>query len=409
MLRPTINEQIAQLADEQQEPQQAQYFGPPLADSLANAERALGQLTTAIIHSDPAEIAESLKLLSAAVSDIADYCAHHTQDAQAQQHLADLQALLPELIMHARQALDGEISDETRAQIAADTERIRNELDAIGTACVEPGDHIVGVVERELATLDSLAESASVQDAQHVVSSLKQLAATQNKLLPLLAEYAAVNSEHKDELDEALAELEALLPQNVTAAKGFLQEPANPQSQHKLYEVINVMKAPLLAVASYINDAPYKRVGALNSRQHANAVLLRNASNAQSTIAAAKAIHTTAESLALQARHIADTTSDARSRARLEQDIDEITRLLEAQAAVLAELEKDPNNEEVRARLNKVSEALLARTSALADDLRDVAVVQEMLRQAVASKNSVCVCHPYNVTKYILSYNTQQY
>jgi hypothetical protein len=51
-----------------------------------------------------------LKLLSASISDIADYCAHHTQDTQAQQHLAELQAALPELIMHARKALDGEIS-----------------------------------------------------------------------------------------------------------------------------------------------------------------------------------------------------------------------------------------------------------------------------------------------------------
>jgi hypothetical protein len=293
--------------------------------------------------------------------------------------------------MHAKKALDGEISDETRAQMAADIEKIRNGLDAIGTACVEPEDHIAGVVERELATLDSLAESASVQDAQNVVANLKQLAATQSKLLPLISEYAAGNAALKDDLDDAIAELEALLPQNVTAAKGFLQEPTNPQSQHKLYEVINVMRAPLYAVASAINDAPYKRVYALQSRQHANAVLLHAASTTPATIEAAKAISATAASLVSQAQRIAENTNDAQALARLERDINAINKLLEAQAAALAELEKDPKNEEARKRLHNVSEALLARTSTLADHLRDVAVVQDMLRQAVANKNAVCL------------------
>jgi hypothetical protein len=108
-----------------------------------------------------------------------------------------------------------EISDETRAQLAADIEKIRNGLDTISVS-IEPAEHIARVVERELATLDSLAESATVQDPQNVVASLKQLAATQNKLLPLIAEYAAGNAAQKDDLDDALSELEALLPQNVT-------------------------------------------------------------------------------------------------------------------------------------------------------------------------------------------------
>ena len=392
-LKPTITEQISQLADEQgteAQHKEGGYYGPPLADSLTNAERTLGQLTNAIIHSYPAEIAESLKLLSASICDIADYCAYHTNDTEAQKRLAELQAALPELIMHARKALDGEVSDETRAQITADIERIRNCLDTLGTSCIEPAEYLAGVIERELATLDSLAESASVQDAQNVVANLKRLAATQSKLLPLVTEYAAGNAHHKDDLDEAIAELEALLPQNVTAAKGLLQEPSNIQSQHKLYEVINIMRAPLHAVASVINDAPYRRVSALQSRQHANAVLLHSATTAQSTIAAAKAIRSTAEALALQARRIAESSTDAQARARLEREITALMKLLEAQAATLAQVEADPKNEEARKRLHNVSDTLLARTSALADDLHDVAMIQDVLRQAVANKNTVC-------------------
>ena len=326
------------------------------------------------------------------MSDIAEYCAHHPHDTQAHQHLAELQAALPELIMNARRGLDGDISDELRAQIAADTEKIRNGLDAIGTACVEKGDHIAGVVERELATLDSLAESASAQDAQNVVSNLKQLAATQNRLLPLVAEYAAAHTVQKDDLDEAISELEALLPQNVTAAKGFLQEPTNIQSQHKLYEVINVMKAPLYAVAAAIRDAPHQRVRAIDARQHANAVLLHNATTAQSTIDAANAIREAAANLALLAQHIAENTTDTQARARLERDIAAINSLLDSLLAAIAELEKDKKNEAARKRLHDVSDTLLARTSALADGLRDVTVAQALVRQAVVNKNKVWQC-----------------
>lgn len=382
---PTINEQVAQLTDSTPAPVEVTITGPPVAHSIATAERALGLLSSAILLGDPAQIAESLKLLSASINEIAENCGG---DPKAQEHVALLQAALPELILHARQALDGEISDAVRAQIIADTERMRSGLDGISAVSIEPADHISGVVERQLACLDTLAESAALQDAQGVVTNLKQLAATQNRLVPLVADYTA-EGEDRTELDEALSELESLLPQHVTAAKTFLQDTSEPQSQHRLFEVIDVMRAPLHAMAAAVNHAPYKKVSAVETRQHANAVLLHNASNTPTTLDAAKSVNNSAKELARLAQNIADNVSNTQTRNNLQKTIDELNRLIAAQEAAMAALESDPNNEVARQNVYSITEALLAHTATLIADLHALSVVQDALLQAVTNKDAV--------------------
>lgn len=385
---PTVQEQVSELsAGEAQKPGTSEVSGPPVAQSITIAERALGNLSSAIMLSDPAQIAGALKLLSASISEIVDNCG---RDPKAKEHIALLQATLPELISHARHALDGEVSDEIRASISADIERMKAGLDGVSTACIEPADQINGVIARQLACLDTLAESAALQDAQGVVSNLKQLAGTQNKLVPLVADYSA-EGESRSDLDDALAELEALLPRNVAAAKAFLQDPSIPESQHRLYEVISVMRAPLHAVTAAVDHAPYHKVTAVESRQHANAFLLNQASTAPTTLDAAKSVRDSSKALAELAQRIADNVSNQQTRSKLESTIDELNQLIAAQEAAIAILEKDPNNEDARKNLYSITEALLAKTAILISLLHSLSVVQDSLLQAAAKKDAVCL------------------
>ncbi len=395
---PNIHEQVAQLAAEdptklptevqqQEETEKGEGFSlTSLPDALITAERTLGRLATAILHSDPDEVADLLKLLSATAADITEQCAR-SGNTQAQTHCSALNSALPELAQRAKQAA---ISPESRGQLAETTAVVQVALDGIALAATQPNERIGEVAQRQLEFLNILAQSAELQDAHAVVANLKQIAATQQKLLPLVAQLS-VYGEKAGELEQVIADLEALLPQNVTAAKGFLQDTSNPESQDKLIEAIDKMKAPLTAIISTLNpSSTYKRVAALEARQNSNAVLLHNSTgDSEEALTTSQAIYASGKDIAHCAQRLVDASvKEPHAQEYLAKHIQALSDNLAALALAEVEMKTNPCTENTRA-LEASSQAVVISSGALANAMRDPTVLHQVLKHAVETKNMV--------------------
>eukprot|EP01087_Luapelamoeba_hula_P016449 TRINITY_DN505_c0_g1_i1.p1 TRINITY_DN505_c0_g1~~TRINITY_DN505_c0_g1_i1.p1 ORF type:complete len:2168 (-),score=569.75 TRINITY_DN505_c0_g1_i1:84-6587(-) len=290
--------------------------------------------------------------------------AEREKDPRAKRDLEDALKRLEELLRKLKPDADKAAANPRDAKAQKDLADDLNQInDAAADLANKTKSAPIAEAEQEIDALDRMVASARRGDAKDVAEAAKAVAGHNQKL----AEQARAQAQKVDDparrkaLLDAIADLEAMLPRQINAAKEVLTSPNDASKLQKLQQTAEDYKDPIARIEAAIKPSDEKEVNAQAAAVMKDLGEVKNKANAGDQRGTADALAKTRndiDKLKDKARAAAQNTSDPSKRDAILKALDDLDRLFNDLNRDATDAARSPNDKQKQAKLDDTISAI---------------------------------------------------
>lgn len=265
-------------------------------------------------------------------------------------NITELEKLMPILSADCNRGAQNPRNAEAQKKAMDDIDKCRQLIDAIlADTHADP----IALCQIEDYTLTEM--EGHVKDRSPLAAAdVKKLIDTQNALIPAaLREAEKLNPRARKNIEDAIAELQEILPQHINNCKAVLQNP-NDKLKENVSDSTTAMRAPLAQIIATLKPTPENVADANRKREAALLARLREAAKAGDTQEVEELlpnIKTINDRLVHQARTEAEKPMPPHKKDILNSAANELEQLHSELPEIARAAAANPNNPQLQAKL----------------------------------------------------------